>query len=176
MAGPRRGSGKGSAPPERTHEEQRAYAKERALRLLTVRPRSRSELADRLSRIGTDPEILDGVLADLERVGLVDDDAFARELIAARMGGRLEGDRAVRAALRAKGLDPHLVERSIAEAGGDEQARADELARARAPRLAALPPERAYARLLGLLQRRGHGYGVASSAVRRALSIDRPED
>jgi hypothetical protein len=29
---------------------------------------------------------------------------------------------------------------------------------------------------MGLLQRRGHGYGVASAAARRALAIDPTED
>lgn len=177
MAGPRRGSrSTGSAPPERTPEEQRAYAKERALRLLTVRPRSRSELTDRLLRIGTEPDVVDGVLADLERVGLVDDRAFARDLVAARAEGRLEGSRAIRSALHAKGVPADVAEAAMAEGGAPEEERAHELARRRAGRLRSLPPEKAYARLMGLLQRRGHGYGVASAAARRALAIDPAED
>jgi regulatory protein len=127
---------------------------------------------DRLERAGLDADVVERAVADLERVGLVDDDAFARELVAARTNGRFEGDRAVRAALRAKGIDPGLAERSIEEAGLDEQTRAEELARRRAPRLANLPPERAYGRLVSLLQRRGHGYAVAATAARRALAIE----
>jgi regulatory protein len=159
-------------PPERTPEEALAYAKERALRLLAVRPRSHAELAERLSRIGTDPDILRQALADLERVGLIDDAAFARDLVESRTQNRLEGDRAVRAALWAKGIAPELVDGALAEVGTSDQERADELARKRALRLQGLPPERAYARLLGLLQRRGHGYAVASSAARRALRVE----
>lgn len=162
-------------PParERTPEDALAYAKERALRLLTVRPRSRAELLDRLSRIGVDEGAVGAALEDLERVGLVDDAAFARQVVEWRAGGRLEGDRAVRAALRAKGVDPAVGEAALHDvAPTDEEARALELAERRARRLSGLPPERAYARLLSFLQRRGYAYGRASAAARRALAIE----
>lgn len=135
------------------------------------------ELLQRLSRVGVDDDVVRTALDDLERVGLVDDVAFARELVESRAGHRLEGDRAIRAALRAKGVDAAVGEAALSEVGGgDEEARALELAEQRARRLTGIPPERAYARLLSFLQRRGYGYGLASSAARRALAIEAEAD
>jgi regulatory protein len=71
---------------------------------------------------------------------------------------------------------PEAVAAAIEEFGGDEDARALELARARARRLGSLPPERAYARLVGLLARRGYPHAVARQAARRALEVDVPEN
>jgi hypothetical protein len=56
-------------------------------------------------------------------------------------------------------------------AGGDD-ARADELARARAVRLVGLPPERAFQRLTGFLIRRGHPPDAARRAARHALELE----
>ena len=153
-----------------------AYAKERALRLLAVRPRSRSELVHRLTRAGIEATAVGQALSDLERVGLVDDERFAEEFAAHRLEGRKEGVRAARAALRAKGLATDVVERALQGAEEDEEERAGSLAAVRARRLTGEPPERALSRLTGFLQRRGYGYAVASRAARRALSADPTED
>ena len=135
------------------------------------------ELQQRLARVGVDDEAVRGALEDLERVGLIDDVAFARELVESRAGHRLEGDRAIRSALRAKGVDAAIGEAALIESGGEnEEARAAALAEQRAGRLSGLPAEKAYARLLSFLQRRGYGYGVASAAARRALAIQAEPD
>lgn len=147
-----------------------AAAKERALRLLAVRSRSRAELARRLRMAGFDPGDVEAALDDLEAVGLVDDERFARDLAADQVGRRRSGRRAALVALRRAGIAPDLAERSVDEAaGGGEEERADELARARARRLGGLPPEVAYRRLVGFLQRRGYDGATARDASRRAL-------
>ena len=50
------------------------------------------------------------VLTRLERVGLVDDEAFARQFAEHRFGSRKEGSRAVMQGLRAAGIAPGLAE------------------------------------------------------------------
>jgi len=149
-------------------------AKDRALGLLAVRWRSRRELQDRLRRAGYEAEDIDRALTDLEASGLVDDERFARETVLHQSRRRMAGDRAIRTALRQKGVSPEVTERMLAEAdagpGGTAQERASALAEARAPRLAALEPEAAFRRLFGLLVRRGHAPGIARDAARRALS------
>jgi regulatory protein len=57
------------------------------------------------------------------------------------------------------------------EAGTDEEARALDLATARAGRLAGLPRERAYQRLSSLLMRRGYAPGIARGAAMQALDL-----
>jgi regulatory protein len=108
-------------------------------------------------------------LADLESAGLIDDRRFAEEVVRRQASGRLAGDRAIRTALAAKGVDPAVREDALA-ALGDEAERALALATSRAGRLAGLGPEAAFRRLYGLLVRRGYGPGVARDACRRALA------
>jgi regulatory protein len=146
-----------------------ATAKDRALGLLAVRWRSRAELRSRLRRAGFELPEIETALEDLEAAGLVDDERFAAELVRDRAGRRLAGPRAIRAALREKGVSADATERAMAEVEGDERERALRLAETRASRLAGLAPEAAYRRLVGLLQRRGYGFDLARWAATQAL-------
>ena len=84
---------------------------------------------------------------------------------------RLAGTRAVMSALMAKGVDRETAEAAIGPGDGDE-ARALELASARAARLRGLRPDVAHRRLSGFLMRRGHAPNVARAAASRALGLD----
>jgi regulatory protein len=142
---------------------------ERALRLLSVRPRSRHELASRLRTAGFDAAEVREEVDRLEAVGLLDDGSFARAVAEHQVKVRKAGRRAVFSALAAKGVDRETIEETLASLGGDEEVRAGELALDRARGLAGLPPEKAFARLVGLLQRRGYDGAVARSAARSAI-------
>ena len=142
---------------------------ERALRLLAVRPRSRRELEIRLRQAGFEPDAVQNELLRLEEVGLIDEAAFARELAEHRLTSRRSGRRAVVGALAAKGVSRGVIEETLAGMGQDEGERALELARARASRLAGLPPDKAFGRLSSLLMRRGYDPSTAREAARRAL-------
>ncbi len=108
-------------------------------------------------------------LVDLEAVGLIDDHRFASEVVRDQSSRRLAGDRAIRQALHAKGVAREEVDATLAEAG-DESERAAALAARQADRMTSVPTEAAHRRILGLLMRRGYGYGVALEATRRALA------
>jgi regulatory protein len=146
----------------------RGSAKDRALRLLGVRWRSRHELKRRLTAAGFEHDEIEAALHDLEEVGLVDDVRFARELVRDRAEHRLSGDRAIQAALREKGVAADLAGQAL-EAAGSEAERARALAAQRAPRMASLDPQAAFRRLFGLLARRGFGPGLAREASEEAL-------
>jgi len=153
-----------------TRERPRTTVKDRALRLLSVRSRSRHELRARLIRAGYEPEEIDAALADLEDVGLVDDERFARE-VAEHQRRRGMGRRAGLAALRGKGVDRDLAERTVDEVQPEDDADiAFELASARLERLRSLSPDVVHRRLLGYLIRRGYEPVIARSAVRRAIA------
>ncbi|HEX2030386.1 MAG TPA: regulatory protein RecX [Actinomycetota bacterium] len=156
-------------------EEPRTPVKDRALRLLAVRARSREELHRRLVRAGYPEADVEAALDDLGDVGLVDDERFAREVASREIGRRLAGDRGAVGALRRAGIDRETAERAVGEAGGgDEESRAERLARARAGRFTDLDRERAYRRLAGYLQRRGYHPGVVHAVCRRVLGEDEP--
>jgi regulatory protein len=149
---------------------------ERALGLLAVRPRSRRELERRLLQAGFDPDEVRDVLAGLERVGLVDDRAFARQYAEHRFGTRREGRRAVMNGLRAAGISPQLAEATAEQASEQDEERANALARSRAARLIGLEPPKAFARLSSLLMRRGYSPEIARGAARRALELPLGDD
>jgi regulatory protein len=161
MSGRRGGGAKGPPLP-------RGTAKDRALRLLGVRWRSREELRRRLAAAGFEPEAIESALRELEDVGLIDDTRFAREVVSDRAVRRLSGDRAIRTTLRQRGVTAEVAEQAL-EGAGDEVERARALALLKAPRLATVEPEAAYRRLFGLLVRRGFGPGLARDASREAL-------
>lgn len=144
---------------------------DRALGLLAVRPRSRRELERRLLAARFEPGEVEDVLVRLERVGLVDDEAFARQFAEHRFGSRGEGSRAVMHGLRAAGIPSSLAETVAQDVQGDDEERAADLARSRVSRLAGVPAEKAFARLSSLLMRRGYGPEIARSAARKALEI-----
>jgi len=157
-------SAEGEAGPKRPH----GTARDRALRLLGVRWRSRDELRRRLGAAGFDPAEVEEALAGLESSGLIDDLRFARELVRDGASRRMAGDRAIRAGLRQKGVASEVAELALAGAG-EEAERARGLAVAKAARMASLEPQVAYRRLFGLLVRRGYAPGLAQEACREAL-------
>jgi regulatory protein len=147
---------------------------DRALGLLAVRSRSRRELQQRLSRAGFEPAEIEETLDRLQSVGLVDDEAFARQVAQHAVGSRGSGRRAVESALFAKGIARETIEAVLAEVddeGGSEEDRALELARTRVARLSG-DPAKAYDRLFGFLARRGYAPSVARKAARTALDLD----
>lgn len=144
---------------------------ERALGLLAVRPRSRRELERRLLAARFHQDEVQDVLVRLERVELVDDEAFARQYAEQRFGARKEGSRGVERGLRAAGIAPGLAATAAEGAADDDEERAAELASSRAARLRGVAPQKAFARLSSLLMRRGYSPEIARSAARKALEI-----
>jgi regulatory protein len=143
---------------------------------LAVRARSRHEIELRLRRAGFEDEEIVQTLSRLERVGLVDDEAFARQLVEHRFRVRRSGRRAVASELAAKGIATEVASEVLDELGGPgDEDRADELAKSRALRLRNLPPEKAFGRLWSFLVRRGFDAATARSAARRALDIAHPD-
>lgn len=149
---------------------------ERALGLLAVRPRSRRELERRLLAARFEQNEVQDVLARLERVGLVDDEAFARQYAEQRFGARKEGSRGVEQGLRAAGIAPALAAIAAEGASDDDEDRATELARSRASRLRGVAPQKAFSRLSSLLMRRGYSPEIARRAARKALEIAFQDD
>jgi regulatory protein len=149
---------------------------ERALGLLAVRPRSRRELEQRLTAARFDATEVSDVLDRLERVGLVDDADFARQLAEQQFVHKRAGRRAVTTALMAKGVAPEIIEAVVAAAPDDEETRAEDLARSRALRMGSVDPVKAFNRLCGLLMRRGYAPEVARRAARTALDVSADAD
>ncbi len=155
-------------------EERDAYlrGRQKALRLLAVRPRTAAELRGRLRQYGIPETQARAVLRDLAAAGYLDDLAFARVWVAARTASRPRGVVRLRWELREKGVAASLIEQAIREAaGGDdlpaaEEQRARALVERRARTYARLAPEARLRRVAGLLRRRGFTSGTIARLLR----------
>ena len=163
-------------PADRGSRGKRRDVHERALGLLAVRQRSRRELERRLVQAGFEPDEVADELERLERVGLIDDEAFARAMVESRMGSRGESRRVVAGKLAQAGVAGDVAVTVLDEAPEADESRAQRLADAKAPRLAGLEPQVAFQRLYGFLARRGYGPEVARRAARTALAVETVED
>lgn len=85
----------------------------RALRLLARREHSRAELRRKLSGHAETPEALELLLMDLEKRKQLSDERYAEERV--RSLSRKYGAARIRQDLKAKGVEPELVDRVSAE-------------------------------------------------------------
>ncbi len=142
--------------------ESAAALKARALRLLARREHSRDELARKLSPYAESPEILAGLLRELESRKQLSNERFAEQR--AHALARKFGPARIRHDLKAKGVEEHLIDR-VSGAGELETARAILERKYRAP--AANRAERA--RRARFLQGRGFSSEVIHRLVLREL-------
>ncbi len=143
-------------------DDQRQVAYDRALHFLSFRPRSQAEV-ERHLRDKFAPEVVEQVIARLERAGLVDDRAFVRFWIENRDTFRPRGKRALRYELRQKGVPAALIDAALQDY--DEEAAARRAAQDRVRKLRHLDEAAARAKLLAFLNRRGFSYATARQTV-----------
>jgi regulatory protein len=140
-------------------------AYERALKFLSPRPRSVSEVRRRLKQHQIEPDLIEAVVERLGRAGLLDDQAFANYWVENRAAFRPRSKRVLRAELKQKGLSDEAVRSALAET--DDAQAAYALAAQRARRLAGLDRNE-YRRKLGdFLARRGFSFDVIEPVVDR---------
>jgi regulatory protein len=144
-----------------------------ALKLLTIRARSRAELGQRLEERGFEAAAVAETLARLERVGLVDDAALAKTVAEGRAERGLDAP-AIAAELRGRGVDPALADRASQAAvpAEDRADRCRQVAQARLVQLHGLPAATQLRRLAGYLARRGYPPDLAESVARDLVGLD----
>jgi regulatory protein len=86
-----------------------------AYRFLEARARSVTETRRRLSDAGYRPELIDGAIARLLGIGLLDDEAFARHWIESRDRARPRGEIALTRELRLRGVEPSVIAAALEE-------------------------------------------------------------
>lgn len=143
-------------------EAAKTPVRSRALGLLDQRARSRKELRDRLVAADFEPEVVDTVVDDLAGVGLVDDEAFAKEWVRQRHARRGKSARALNLELKEKGVE--AADRAIALeqiTEESEEAVARQVAEKKVRTLKRVPADRHerdkfLRRIVGTLARRGY--------------------
>lgn len=92
-----------------------AVVLEAAARFLESRARSVAEVRRRLTGAGYRADLVDGAVARLLDLGMLDDDAFARSWVESRDRARPRGERAIRKELALKGIDRSTVDLVLGE-------------------------------------------------------------
>jgi regulatory protein len=137
-----------------------------AVRFLGYRPRSESEVRQRLQRHGFDSECREKAINRLKEQGLVDDNEFARFWIENRETFSPRSRKLTSLELRQKGLDSDTIERTVSEVNDSNSAY--RAATSKASRLAARDYNDFRRRLGEHLVRRGFSYDVVKETVERA--------
>jgi regulatory protein len=141
-------------------------ARETSFNYLSSRARSVHEVVQKLRQKEFAEEIIEQVIADLQRLNFVDDRAFCRRWIEARLE-RATGARKLAQDLRRKGVAADIIDEVLAEYAGqlDAPGRAVGLLRKQSWRYRSLDREKARRRMLGFLARRGYDAQTAWEAI-----------
>lgn len=166
---------KSCPPPSISEPKREEQARALCLRLLTVRARTRAELAGQLAKRGYPGDITNQVLDRLTEVGLVDDTDFAGQWVRSRRARAGKGNRALAAELHAKGVDGNIIAAVLDDTNaGAERDRAVQLVRARLRRETLDDDDvRVSRRLVSMLARRGYGQSMAYDVVSAELASER---
>lgn len=165
-----------SFPLPSTSETREEQAHTACLRLLTVRARTRAELAGRLAKQGYPDDVAETVLSRLAAVGLIDDEDFAQQWVQSRQRNAGKGKRALAAELRTKGVDDEVIASALSGIdAGIERVRAEQLVERKLRREAFNDGDEAKVmrRLVGMLARRGYSQNMAVAVVNDALAAER---
>lgn len=84
-----------------------------AARFLEARARSVGEVRRRLTQAGYRSELVEGAIARLGDLGMLDDEAFARAWVESRDRARPRGESALRRELGLKGLDRSTIDAAL---------------------------------------------------------------
>ena len=160
-----------SAGDQTSDVDLEAVARAIVLRQLTMAPRSRTQLATKLTLREIPVDVAQRVLDRFEQVGLVDDAAFAAGWVRSRQATR--GRRALAHELRAKGIGADLAAQALDAIGGDDERQsAADLVAKRLPSTRGLDRDRRIRRLVAMLARRGYGGGLAMQVVCEGIDCE----
>ena len=134
-----------------------------ALRYLSYRPQSETELRLKLRRRRFDRDATEQTIIRLKEQGLLDDTAFARFWKESREALAPRSGRLIKLELKQKGVESEITEQVIEEI--DDESSAYRAASKRARALVGLDYQSFKRRLGGFLQRRGFDYGVIKRVV-----------
>ena len=144
-------------------------ALDNAVKFISYRSRTESEIRRKLSEKGFSDEDIHKVLERLRSNGLVADEQFARSWVENRSVAHPRSRRLMAMELRQKGVTESDIDKAL-EGTEDDDELAYQAATQYAHRLAKLDWDKFRERLSGYLMRRGFAYGTIAPLVRRVWS------
>ncbi|MCZ6633492.1 MAG: regulatory protein RecX [bacterium] len=142
-------------------------AKQVAFRLLSGRAYTRKEILGKLQDREFSKQAMDQTVADLERLGLIDDRAFAEKFVESRLRNRPQGRFMMARDLKRRGIPAEVID-SVLEAAYAELDAAEmalKLMQSRKNRYRGLERQKALSRMFGFLGRRGFDASVTRQVI-----------
>ncbi len=133
-------------------------AKDRAINLISLRPRSGREVSRNLKSKGFDEELIQRVITRLQEIELLNDESFARYWVEQRETFKPRSSRALQQELMQKGVSREIIDTVLSDL--DETSAARRAAQKQQYKWAHLPEDEFRKKLGGFLQRRGFYYGI----------------
>ena len=146
-------------------------AKNCAADLLMSQGYSKQQMIDQLEQEGFSEAAINRTLEDLERLGHIKDEKYARNWVNHRQRSKPRGRKVLQHELINKGIDKTTVDRVLGQIDNEEEAGlALQVAQKQAVRYRSLPAHVAKRRLHGFLLRRGFDYETIQRVIERVLS------
>ncbi len=151
-----------------------AQARQICLRLLTIAPRTRAQLAQALHRRGVPAEAAETVLSRFADVGLIDDAAFARAWVESRHHSRGLSRRSLSAELRRQGIESEEIREAVDTLDPEQEvATARRLVEQKMAGTRGQPSEVRVRRAAGALARKGYPAGLVFRLIKEVLEQER---
>ena len=151
---------------ELKEQDTQETALQRAMNLLSYRPRTEAEIRQRLEKAGYAAGVIDQVVERLRATNLVQDAGFAREWVENRGTFRPRSHKMLAFELRRKGVTEDVIQNALSEADSDTDL-AYQSAVKYARKLRGMEFQEFRRRLLGFLGRRGFNFETAAPIVRQ---------
>ena len=141
-------------------------ARERAVRLLTTRDRSESELAERLRRIGFDADISQKAVEALKTIGYVNDSRYILKYAFDRAKNKAISRKALKYELEQKGIEAALIDEVLVDFEQNEDEAAFRSAKKKFGKYD-LSDSKVEVKIFNFLAHRGFSYETVKSVLRR---------
>ena len=183
-AGASAAAARGARDPEARDPEARdpagrdpeARARQICLRLLTISPRTRAQLAQVMHRGGVPDEVAEAVLNRFTDAGLIDDAAFARAWVESRHHSRGLSKRSLSAELRRHGVDNDEIREAVDVLDPEQEvATARRLVERKLASSRGRPDEARARQAAGMLARKGYPPGLAFRLIREVMQEEGAE-
>lgn len=155
-------------------EDEIGQAVDRAARFLSYRPRSTAEVRRNLADKDTPEPVIEAAVQRLNKMGYLDDRAFAKFWIENRTMFKPLSPRALRYELRQKGVPAPVIDELLAEV--DARETAERAARTRLNRLRGSDHDTFRAKLSAFLQQRGFSYDTIRDVTEQLIEEIDTED
>src|SRR5882724_6575068 len=153
-----------------------ARARQICLRLLTIAPRTRAQLAQAMHRGGVPDETAETVLTRFTDAGLIDDAAFARAWVESRHYSRGLSKRSLSAELRRHGVQNDEIREAVDALDPEQEvATARQMVERKLASTRGRPPETRARQAAGMLARKGYPPGLAFRLIREAMKREGAE-